>query len=82
MFFISKISIVARRRRSQLATTVPVRMPPGQPSTSFPGEGLVTQARLFPSLLLLLVALVLRSCSLILLFDFFCHDFPVMAPVL
>ena len=44
--------------------------PPGKPSTWFPGEGLVTQARLFPSLLLLLFALVLRSCSLILLFDF------------
>ena len=62
--------IVARRRGCQLATTAPVLTPPGKPSTWFPGEGLVTQARLFPSLLLLLFALVLRSCSLILLFDF------------
>ena len=66
----SKIWIVARRLGCQLATTVPVLTPPGKPSTWFPGEGLVTQARLFPSLLLLLFALVLRSCSLILLFDF------------
>ena len=70
MFFMSFSSIVARRRGSQLATTVQVLTPPGKPSTWFPGEGLVTQARLFPSLLLLLFALVLRSCSLILLFHF------------
>ena len=43
----SKIPIVARRRRSQLATTVPVLTPPGKPSTWFPGEGLVTQAQMF-----------------------------------
>ena len=47
MFFMSKVPIVARRRRSQLATTVPVLTPPGKPSTWFPGEGLVTQAWLF-----------------------------------
>ena len=46
----SKIPIVARRRRSQLATTVPVLTPPGKPSTWFPGEGLVTQASLLSSL--------------------------------
>ena len=44
MFFTSKIPIVARRRRSQLATTAPVLTPPDKPSTWFPGEGLVTQA--------------------------------------
>ena len=54
----------------QLATHRSRITPPGKPSTWFPGERLVTQARLFPSLLLLLFALVLRSCSLILLFDF------------
>ena len=43
----SKVPIVARRRRSQLATTVPVLTPPGKPSTWFPGEGLVTQAQMF-----------------------------------
>ena len=43
----SKISIVARRRRSQLATTVPVLTARGKPSTWFPGEGLVTQAQMF-----------------------------------
>ena len=66
----SEIWIVARRLGCQLATTVPVLTTPGKPPTWFPGEGLVTQARLFSSLLLLLFALVLRSCSLILLFDF------------
>ena len=66
----SKVPIVARRRGCQLATSAPVLTPPGKPSTWFPGEGLVTQARLFSSLLLLLFALVLRSCPLFLLFDF------------
>ena len=38
--------IVARRRGCQLAATVPVLTPPGKPPTWFPGEGLVTQARM------------------------------------
>ena len=41
----SKIPIVARRRRSQLATTVPVLTARGKPSTWFPRGRLVEQSR-------------------------------------
>ena len=41
----SKIPIVARRRRSQLATTAPVLTARGKPSTWFPRGRLVEQSR-------------------------------------
>ena len=45
MFFMSKLPIVARRRRCQLATTAPVLTARGKPSTWFPRGRLVEQSR-------------------------------------
>ena len=45
MFFKSKISIVARRRGGQLATSAPVLTARGKPSTWFPRGRLVEQSR-------------------------------------